>query len=96
MTTNAGMLSLDLKHIITGIIRSIAEDDHRRVIAAVDLPRPNQRFDEYGAVERIELEQLQALLSSVAQYRLVRKLASISVVRVYGHARLARLQACQR
>src|SRR4051794_8515822 len=46
MTTNTGMLSLDLKHVITGIIRSIAEDDHRRVLAAVDLPRPNRRFNE--------------------------------------------------
>ena len=46
MTTNTGMLSLDLKNVITGIIRSIAEDDHRRVVAAVDLPRPNRRFNE--------------------------------------------------
>src|SRR3954452_2330350 len=46
MTTNTGMLSLDLKNVITGIIRSIAEDDHRRVLAAVDLPRPNRRFNE--------------------------------------------------
>jgi hypothetical protein len=53
------MLSLDLKNVITGIIRSIAEDDHRRVVAAVDLLGPNRRFDEEGAVEWIKLKPLE-------------------------------------